>query len=155
MYNYEGKCKEVAARFNLVFDTPCSINNRLSSTLGRVKFKSDTLEPIAVEFSKNIFSHTDEEIEQIVLHEMAHWLVLKITKERHGHDEVFKRYCHLIGCTNDGAIDKEYTNRPGEFKYDMICENCGYIGGRSRVLKKIHLYSCATCGGSLRLKQNW
>ena len=103
MYNYERKCQEVANKFNLILDTPIRVNNRLSTTLGRVIFVRGTCEPIAIEFSPLIFKHSDEEVEQIILHEMAHWLILKIEKKKHGHDEVFKKYCKMIGCVDDTA----------------------------------------------------
>ena len=155
MYNYERKCQEVANKFNLILDTPITVNNRLSTTLGRVIFVRGTCEPIAIEFSPLIFKHSDEEVEQIILHEMAHWLILKIEKKNHGHDEVFKRYCKMIGCIDNTASTKEVFERPGDLKYDLICEKCGFIGGRSRTIKRIYEYHCAKCGGALRLKQNW
>ena len=56
-------------------------------------------------------------------------------------------YCHKVlalECPNCHSI--------GE---NPICEKCGFIGGRSRTIKKIYEYHCAKCGGALRLKQNW
>ena len=62
----------------------------------------------------------------------------------------------IITCKNCGEkyylIEESYPMRE---KDKLPCEKCGFIGGRSRKIKKIYEYHCAKCGGALRLKQNW
>ena len=77
-----------------------SINPRLSTTLGRVKYRANPIYPYAIEFSKNfIENNTDEDIHEVIMHECAHAIVTVRTKEKHGHDKYFKAVCAELGTT--------------------------------------------------------
>lgn len=70
-----------------------SINPRLSTTLGRVKYRANPIYPYAIEFSKNfIENNTDEDIHEVIMHECAHAIVTVRTKEKHGHDNILRRF---------------------------------------------------------------
>lgn len=147
------------------YNIEVSINGRLTSTLGRCKCQgiNGVWKPVAIEFSKKFLTiGTEKEIIDVIYHEVAHALVCIETKEKHGHDAVFKRMCARIGTTNDGrytdvqAYKEEEKNRI--FKYDIYCKKCcTLVAQRSRACKVTNhpeLFYCK-CGGALRVVQNY
>ena len=142
-----------------------SINSRLTSTLGRCKCQgvNNIWKPISIEFSKKFLAvGTEQEILDVIYHEVAHALVCIETKEKHGHDAAFKRMCGRIGTTNDGAYTSIQAYKEEEenttYKYDIFCKDClRLVAQRSRackVTKNPELFKCK-CGGALRVVQNY
>ena len=143
------------------YNIELKVNNRLSTTLGRCMSKraGDEWKPYAIEFAGKLLNNaTDQEVIDVIYHEVAHALVGIETKEKHGHDAYFKAMCARIGTTNDGrytnieSYNEERKNKI--FKYDVFCDNCGLIGHYSRMnktLRYINLCGCGKCGkeGSL------
>jgi predicted SprT family Zn-dependent metalloprotease len=158
-------CKRYAAKVNDDFTIPVSINSRLTKTLGRVNiYRNGYGECIldSMEFSKSFLeTSTDEDIEAVIGHEVAHYLVTKITHIDHQHDEYFVNMCLRIGCNNYTRSIKVERIVPEEalYKYTIYCPNCGCIGGKTRrcqLLKHITECSCKKCGSqSLFYKTNW
>ena len=157
-------CKELAAKVGMEFDCPVVLNGRLSTTLGRLISTSgiDGYTPSRLEMSKRLLATaTDESIKGVIEHEFCHWYVTKTTREHHGHDQVFRNACAMIGCTNDRA--KTTVDRMVEassiYKYTVNCPNCGVIGGYQRMnstLRDIDLCTCMNCNsGGLTYTQNW
>ena len=143
-------------------EIPVLLNGRLTRTMGRVtcNWVNEVLVPEKVEFSKQLIeTATDESIHQVILHEAAHAIVAETTGKSHGHDWVFKDMCGKLGCGLDkasGDVDRivEVKN-----KYDLICPNCGVIGGFSRMCKTVRepqYCGCKRCGTwGLKVRQNW
>lgn len=166
MYNENDltiKCKQICSAFNIDVDVPVKINKRLTATLGRVKYTriNNAILPAAIEFSYIFLeTATDESIEQVILHECAHYLVAKITHVRHGHDIVFKEMCQKLGCTNNTAhyeALQRKDNSNSAYKYIITCDCCGSKIFRSRSCKLTNypnLYICK-CGGSLHVTKNF
>ena len=148
------------------YNIELSVNNRLSTTLGRCRSKrvGNRWDPYSIEIAGKLLSAgTDQEVIDVIYHEVAHALVGIETHEKHGHDQVFRNMCARIGTKNDGRFTevesymKESNNKI--FKYDVYCPNCGIIGNYSRMcptLKNIEFCSCNKCGNSkLYYKQNF
>ena len=151
-----------AAKVDVEFDIPVFINGRLTRTLGRV-FQQNingTYVPTKMEISRQLLqTATDESIESVISHEVAHFIVAKQTGEKHGHDEAFKLVCAKIGCTNDGYATKVERTVEAKDKYEVFCPKCGKISGYSRMcktLKYIDQCYCKRCNNSsLTYVQNW
>lgn len=159
-------CEDACAELGYTLDVPVKINGRLSTTLGMVRYQWDdyfeqTVKPSSIEFSKNfIETSTDKSIKDVVLHEVAHYLVAIQTGHRHGHDKVFKAMCARLGTKSDGATTKVERLVPERklYKYTIICEGCGYHNFHSRrcnVVNHPDWYMCPVCGGSLVVTQNY
>lgn len=134
-------CKEYCQKCNVIFNAPVSINGRLKKTLGRCFYDGfeGNYYPTRMEFSKQFLeTATEETIKNVIAHECAHYVTTAITHEAHGHDHVFKYYCHQIGTTNDTPTTKVKTIKPKEeiYKYTFYCECCGkFVAGRHRACK--------------------
>lgn len=143
-----------------------SINGRLTKTQGRCISKAymGAYYPEKIEISRQLLeTGTEQAIIDVIYHECAHALVTIETAEPHGHDAVFKAVCQKIGATRDkasGYVERKENVAVDEiYKYTVYCPNCGFIGGYSKMgkrLKNINDCFCGKCnGGNLYYKQNW
>ena len=155
-------CEKIANDNGAELICPVKINGRLTKTHGRVIYKNinDNVVPSVIEFSKKLIETASEEsIQEVVKHEMCHYLVTIKTKETHGHDRTFKLMCEKIGATfNSATANVKYIIPTSEaYKYTVTCSSCGHTGYYSRagkVVKHPENYLCK-CGGSLVVTQNW
>lgn len=142
--------KNVVEQAGCTLTTPILINGRLTRTLGRVVYNYNT--PTKVEFSRQFLdTSNDESIHQVILHEAAHYIAVKRSGQRHGHDEYFKRICAEIGCSNDKTTShvERIVSPEKVFKYAIYCPNCGFIAGRHKwcsVLDNLEYCVCNKCG---------
>lgn len=161
----EKLCIEYCGRCNVIFDSPVKINGRLTKTLGRCFYEKtgSTWNPIRIEISKHLLeTATDKSIEEVIMHECAHYVTCAITHEHHGHDKTFRYYCDKIGTTNNSVYydDIEY-KKPEKmvYKYTLRCAGCGQtLGGRHRackITKNPQFYVTKCCGASVEVIQNW
>ena len=156
-------CEKICATQGYNFAIPLKINKRLTTTLGRVRYekRNNHIVCLDMEFSYNFLSNaTFDQIEKVVKHECAHYLVFRETHERHAHDFAFKEMCKRIGCTNDKRIfdeNIENINNVDDFKYLVYCDTCKKLVAKyhraGKVVKMPHLYKCK-CGGNLIVKEN-
>ncbi len=156
MIEYVSKrCHEIAEEFGYELDVPIEINSRLKSTLGRVKFSrvGKNCIPIKIEFSKELFHYSHDDIEDVIRHEMAHYFVLKDTKINHGHNAIWKSWAIKLGCRPRATIkvnDKQVRNQSEvKYKYLVRCSKCTQIVGRykrvSKVIKHPSRYRSKCC----------
>lgn len=161
----EKEFKAVCEKAGVKVNVPIIGNKRLNKTLGRVISisRDGVVENDRVEFSmKLLFTSADETIAEVIKHEAAHYIVNERTKERHGHDAVFKAVCAEIGTLNNKATTyvKRTVDDSQIYKYQVKCENCDKIIAhyhkKCKTLKNLSSCSCRACGGkSLTLIQNW
>lgn len=152
-------CYSKAREFG--FNLYCEVkeNGRLTRTLGRVCYDSYG-ELDRIEFSKLMLeTASDAVVLDVILHELAHAFVYLETEEYHGHDATFKAMCHRLGTDNDGSVYKEAVIKPKQFKYSIVCSECGrIIGGRSRacnVTKFPEDYLSPCCDANIHIIQNF
>jgi predicted SprT family Zn-dependent metalloprotease len=89
-----------------------------------------------ISLSKNIMPLlNDAELNDIILHEIAHALVDK----KHGHDAVWRAKAIEIGCNGNRLYDG--TPRI-KHKYKGICPVCGHVITKH----KRNVTSCISCG---------
>lgn len=158
-------CEEYCGRCGIEFNSPVSINGRLTRTLGRCFYekKQEKWYPTKIEISRQLLkTATDRSIKEVIAHECAHYVVAAITHEDHGHDATFRYYCALIRTTNDtySYENIEYTKSNDEiYKYTLYCSKCGsFLIGRSRacaVTKNPERYSSKCCYAKIRVSKNW
>ena len=152
------ECNRLSKQFNVKFNIPVRINNRLTRTLGRVCFQCG--DPYVMEISGPMLKTcTDESIIQVVRHEWAHWYAWRIDGEVHGHDAFFRDICAKIDCDHDRSRNhvERLQNAGPISKYTVTCD-CGNTWHYARMcdtIRHIEYCSCPECGGSLTVKQNW
>lgn len=153
-------CYKVAEEQGFVIDFPIEQNNRLKTTLGRVRTIYSI--PVSLELSGLLLkTGTDESITGVILHELAHVFVAIETGEDHGHDATFKAMCARLGTDNDTISTKiERTVEEDKLpKYALYCSCCGkFVGGRARacdVTKYPQNYTANCCEAPLTVVQNW
>ena len=74
-------------------------NGRLSTTIGRFKYLKNG-SPVSFEFAGLLKKLSYEDVNQIVIHEYAHYLRnCYFYKGTYGHDEEFKRIVRSLGGT--------------------------------------------------------
>ena len=158
-------CQNICIQVGVDFTIPVIINKRLTHTLGRVCYLKDFSRYLTA--TKMEISHllletaTAESIKSVIQHECAHYLVCQMTHTDHGHDIIFKKMCHAIGCTNDGTVCNNLKYAIPEekvYKYFVTCKDCGSIVAKyHRACKTVQhpeLYKCGKCGGSLKVIKN-
>lgn len=158
-------CIDYCGRCGVEFNSPVVINGRLTKTLGRCFYirTGEVWNPSKIEISRQLLeTSTDESIEEVIAHECAHYVTAALTHENHGHDATFKKYCALIGTTNDTTVyhDLERSVPVDEcYKYTVYCKECGkFVAGRSRacrITKEPWNFFSNCCNGELEVKQNW
>lgn len=166
--------RDVCKSQGVVVTTPIAINSRLTRTLGRVCYDKNYLGhyiPTKVEFSKKYIEEcTDECVRQTILHEAAHYILMKKNPaERCGHNQAFRDMCSTLGCARNRAKgDVEYTDeykakveedKKKIYKYEVFCDKCGEKCGRyhrqGKVLKNLTVYKSGCCKAKLIMVQNF
>lgn len=113
-----------------------------------------------IEISKWLMELNDEIIKNTIIHEIIHCL-----PDCNNHGKEFKRYCKLINeklgynISRVGNKQEDYKKSNIEFKqeeqkikYIIICENCGLLYYRQRMVKNFtKKYRCGKCKGKLRI----
>lgn len=166
-YNIEKITKEVNevcgnAGYTGVKYLKISLNPRLTTTLGRVKYTKSPNGYIynsSIEFSEKFINNgSDKEVHDVILHECAHAIATYRTKTKQGHNEYFKSVCAEIGTTNDKccyAREEENKTEP-IYKYKVYCSECGELIAsykrKGKVIKYLDFYKCGLCGGKLIVK---
>lgn len=158
-------CIEYCGRAGVEFNSPVIINPRSRRRLGGCYRRLDWngWVPTKIEFSKIFLSvASDEEVEKVVAHECAHYVTTALTHEDHGHDEIFRHYCAVIGTDNDGyylILDSYAEHADKVYKYTFYCSKCGkFAGGRSRactITQHPEWYKANCCQAPLNMIQNW
>ena len=142
-------------------DVPVTVNARLTTTLGRVKYIGighKTYVAKSIEFSKNLLeTGTDNDIMNVIKHEYVHYFLVETTNVNHGHDRLFKDKCRAIGCEHTATHNP--LENEGKFKYEVWCDNCGLVATYSRMGKTLKNLDYCICGGckqtGLKMIQNW
>ena len=125
---FAGKCITVGSRKTVGF----------TSTGRRIKVSTGTTNGGIIQLSSIITSiHTEEQVLNTILHEIAHGLT-----PGHGHDEVWRRKAIEIGC--DGKRCFSISEELSEIKYPIvaICCKCGKKHHMSRMPKQDRWCKC-------------
>ena len=137
-------------------------NNRSKKTLGFCAYSGyEKFTPKTIGISTIVLENDDIDfIRDVVYHECAHALVTIETKKVHRHDACFKAMCARIGTTADTPTHNTIDIIPKEnYKYNIFCEDCGYLDSKSRMCKTLQLINSCVCPKckktSLYYKQNW
>ena len=158
------RCEKAFASVGLEFkNINVLINGRLTRTLGRCCYERSCgkVVPVRLEFSRQFLeTSTEQNIQNVILHECAHAIACIETGERQGHNQYFKNVCKHLGTNNDGtttAVDSTVSETQ-LYKYFVICKDCGQMCGKyhraGKVIKNINYYHCS-CGGNLKVEQNF
>ncbi len=112
-----------------------------------------------IEISKWVMQLNDNIIKNTIIHELIHCIPFC-----NNHGSEFKKYAKYINkklgynITTKGNKEADYLASNLEFKeennykYKIICQNCGQIIYRKRFNKNlINSYKCGKCGGKLKL----
>lgn len=151
--------KKIAETFNYVVDIPISINNHLSTTLGRVVFKKvgSKYYPTKIEYSPNIVNLEDSMAIDVIKHELAHYMVLVDTKQNHQHDQVWKHYATVLGTSTKATYKLEHSLSKEDYKYEVVCSRCGKTIGKYKrsgtVVKHPSRYKSNCCKANIKINR--
>lgn len=145
-------------------NVPIEISSRMTRTLGKVTYTMDYtgfVTPTKITFSKLFLNtYSDEDIIQVIKHEFCHYYLAETTHENNRHNSLFKQYCSLIGCTNDGATFKNAKPAKNiaieeEYKYKIVCATCGktlgYRKTRCKIIQYPELYTSKCCNTDIKI----
>ena len=118
-----------------------SVSGRMSRAYGKASWNKTTGQ-MKLKVSKHITDDWDRAM-QTVRHEAIHiWQYQTHGKGDHG--PTFKFWADKFGCSVHAPAPAS------NYKYHIVCENCGVIGGRhkrSKIVKHPDLYACSKCDG--------
>ena len=150
-------CEETFKKEGEVFcDIEVSINARLKTTLGRCFYKKIDMAviPIKIEISRSLIEEHPDQVHDTIVHECAHAIVCLKTGEKHGHDALWKACCRRLGISDERCADNAASEK---YKYVCSCTECNKIVGKyfraGKVVKYPQFYSCAECGGKIKVEQ--
>lgn len=146
-------------------EVPVSVNERLSSTLGRACFtrnrSTGLWRVVRIELSKSLLrTAKEEDVINIIKHECAHVIIQHGATQDYGHSKKFKEVCARLNCPFDEPACAPQIANYDNFKYVLECKSCGHKDGFARkreFFDMIKFCICPSCGvlGSLSIKQNW
>ena len=133
---------------------------KIVQKIGRHKIiKYEKFDTHHIEISKWVMDLNDEIIKNTIMHELIHCIPFC-----NNHGKEFKKYATYINkklgynITSKGNKKEDYNasnleyQEENNYKYKIICKNCGQIIYRKRfnpnLIKK---YRCGKCGGKLEL----
>lgn len=151
--------KDEVKKVNIILKENISIDlSNAKRRLGVCRNKSH------IEISNYMFNFQDEEIKNVIIHELLHTL-----DDTHGHDYRWKKYAKIINdnykqynITRLGSVTEMCQNNSLEihevlqFKYKIVCENCNKTLYRNRLsdyqkryIKRV--YKCTDCNSEVKL----
>lgn len=154
-------CQELVDKYfdgEGIFNLDVVISKRMRRMHGCVEFYDGV--PIEMRISSYVLEHaTDEEIEDLIKHEFAHWYSWIVDGINHGHDALFGDICYQIGCSSDEPTHEIESLKNVKTKWEVICPECGDIyryHRANKVTKFPQRYYCKECGShDLYVVQNW
>ena len=113
-----------------------------------------------IEISKWLMDLNDDIIKNTIIHEIIHCF-----PDCNNHGKYFKMYAKIINKKLGYDISRlgnkeedykksnlEYNQEKPKYKYKIICEKCGLIYYRQRMVKNFEKkYRCGKCRGKLRI----
>ena len=134
------------------------INTRSKKRYGCCKKISN--EKYQIEISQWVMDLKEEIIKNTIIHELIHCM-----PKCNNHGEYFKNYAKNINeklgynISRTGNKQKdfeksniEYNEKPIQYKYQIICENCNQNFLRQRVSRSFtRKYRCGKCGGKFKI----
>jgi len=154
---------------------PIEVSTRMTRTHGYFQYsrnkKQKTYKALKLNFSHKLLngSFKNDYVNEIILHEVLHYLVFNLGYYEEKHGYIFQKYCKKYGCRlTTGSSSEEYSNKEGNeeqtkkvacepSKYTINC-SCGFKANRTRtskIIQNIKNYRCPTCKGSLSVTQNF
>jgi len=124
------------------------VSGRMTKAYGKAGWNKTT-DTMSLRLSKHITDDWDRAM-QTVRHEAIHiWQYQTLEEADHGPS--FLKWADKFGCKVNAPAPAS------DYKYLIVCENCGVVGGRhkrSKLVKWPHRYYCKKCnGGDLSVKR--
>lgn len=147
MVDYKKIANECFVKFGYKSIVPISVNGRLSKTLGRCYYNSQSgnVKPTRIELSAKILSCPDNEAINVIKHECAHAIAMLDDGKAHGHDATFKAVCARLECD----YDEPSADTSVKYRYNLFCPTCKKViyGSDRRVnaIKYPERYRCGIC----------
>ena len=161
---------------------PILISNRMTRTEGQFEYswknrynngvrEKHSYKATCLKFTSDVLNgtYTVEYLDDLICHEIIHYLLFAKGNYKESHGSIFKLYCRkyncrLNGCSSVPSYSNKESNNQGcakvahtKSKYTIYCD-CGFSTGISRAsnaTKNISAYRCPKCKGKLNVKQNF
>lgn len=140
------KLTKIAERFlkeeyNLKLTIPIKFNNRLTTTLGRFIIDRNTFKAKVIEINtKMLANYTEEEIIDVLKHELVHYACFKMNKPFDDGDPFFENELKRLGVNSTNA----YKYRGKVHMYG--CKKCKRVMAETvRKTKKYEKFMTACC----------
>ena len=164
LFNLYKQCLEELKSINIDVEKnrtiKLKINTRSKKRYGCCKKISKDI--FQIEISEWVMNLNEDIIKNTIMHELIHCM-----PRCNNHGEFFKNYASVIneklGYTISRTGNKErdfskskieYIEKPINFNYIIICENCNYNFLRQRVRRNFtRKYRCGKCGGKFKITE--
>ena len=136
-------------------------NYKVTKVIRRRRYvQYERFEVHTIEISKWVMELDDKIIKNTIMHELIHCM-----PRCNNHGEYFKNYATVINeklgynISRTGNKEQdfkesnlEYIEKPINFNYKIVCEDCNYSFFRQRVRRYfIRKYRCGKCGGRFKV----
>lgn len=150
----EKRVKRLAKEmFGWKVDKPVHISNRMKRTLGQYAWKIDeeTQRPelVKFQFASKLFTdgYTEEDIDDIIKHELIHWYTDVNEGKPCHHNDIWKANCRKFGVSDKRLVDLKVTGEDYRWKYQCSKASCGIVYKRYRRVPKGSI--CGKCRSKL------
>lgn len=137
------------------------ISKKMTKRKGMFEFENtrEGIKPTKIKISQNLLEcYSDEDIKDVIHHELIHMIVMTYLNKNIGHNEDFKRMCRLYGVSDDTYFTaKPIRDIPIEVsRYSLICAECDNVYHYTRLTessknKKVRGCVCGECKSKLVL----
>ena len=111
---------------------PIKIDGRLTKSMGYVQFSMNKstgviYDAIKFKFSKRINSYSENQIHNVIGHELIHLLVNMKYKKNMGHNDVWKQHCNKYGISDNQYFTCNLDAEKKYNRYHIYCKECGKL----------------------------
>jgi SprT-like protein len=135
--------------YDMELTVPIRFNGRLKTALGRAKFTRrgsfSDYKPERIELSKNLIAnYTDEEIVDVLKHELVHYACFMLGKPYDDGEKYFENELKRLGVVGTGVL--KYKGK----MHVYACNQCKQtVAQRARKTSKYNRYRTGCCKGAI------
>ncbi len=150
-------CEDLGEAYAMPVYIPIDVNPRMKRAQAHVRYTrglEGEILPLCMEFNKQVVENaTEEEMLELVKHEMAHYFSMVEENDPH-HSANWRKWCRRLGCSTKARGEKD-ERQLITFKYMFYCSSCGKVLARrhreTKWSRNVERLTSQCCNAKVRL----